>query len=166
MLFGWLDETSRLRMPEGPSGAPDRAVLDELSARVRTHPLVEEANLERSDAELVVRFDPERYPDSVEAATLSTTWYRDDCYRFHYHERHRDGPGWQCRWDRHPNPHAAECHFHPPPDGDAKTVVDDTEAPTRPEDALTRVLANVRDRLDDLWADDIGAGDAGIDDTD
>lgn len=43
-------------------------------------------------------------------------------------------------------------------------MVDDTEAPTRPEDALTRVLANARDRLDDLWADDIGAGDAGTDD--
>jgi hypothetical protein len=119
-------------------------------SRLRTHPLVERAHVDRAAAELVAALDPERCPDRIAEATLVITWYRDDCYRFHYRERSDEGTGWQYRWDRHPNPHAAECHFHPPPDGDASEVVADPGAPTTPEDALTRVLANVRDRIEAL----------------
>lgn len=144
-------------MPEGPSGAPDWGVLDELRGRVATHPLVASAVLDRDAAELVATLDPERYPGHVDRATLAVTWYRDDCYRFHYREHHDDGV-WQCRWDRHDNPHATTAHFDRPPDGDR--VIDDPDAPELPEDALSRVLANVRDRIADLWNGDTGERDA------
>jgi hypothetical protein len=143
-------------MPEGPTGAPDWGVLDALSTRATTHPLLASVVRDREASELVVTVAPKRYPDRVERATLAVTWYVDDCYRFHYRERHADGTVWQCRWDRHPNPHAAERRFHRPPAGGAGDVVDDPNAPAAPEDALTRVLAAVRDRIDDLWRDDTG----------
>lgn len=138
-------------MPDGPEGAPDWGILRELQARAETHPLLTRAVLDRSERELVVSIAPARYPGWVEDATLAVTWYLDDSHRFHYRERHDDGTVWQCGWDRHLNPHAAAAHFHPPPDGDAGSVVDDAAAPDAPADALSRVLANVRDRIEDLW---------------
>jgi hypothetical protein len=138
-------------MPEAPADAPDWGILEDFRARSGTHPLVDSVALDRDDAELVLTLDPERYPARVERATLTITWYRDDCYRFHYRERHADGY-WQCRWDRHPNPHAATAHFHEPPDG--TPAVDDPGAPAVPEDAFSRGLARVRDRIEDCWAAD------------
>ena len=55
----------------------------------------------------------------AEWSRLDVTWYTSGAYSFHYvdeHDRH-----W--RFDRHPNPHSPEKHFHEPPDGDAGAAV-------------------------------------------
>lgn len=45
------------------------------------------------------------------AARIDVRWSRRGNYSFHY----ADG-GIDWRFDRHPNPHSTEKHFHPPPD--------------------------------------------------
>jgi len=62
------------------------------------------------------------YPPSVFEATLIVRWYANDDFTIHYRESHEDND-WECRWDRHPNPHTSRDHFHPPPD--ATTPGDD-----------------------------------------
>jgi hypothetical protein len=46
------------------------------------------------------------------AARVDIQWSERDMYSFHY----VDGDGVNWRFDRHPNTHSPEVHFHPPPD--------------------------------------------------
>lgn len=135
------------------SGAPiDVAVLERVAERAESHPLVARVERKRTDgvvATLVLRLGADRYPTTVERARLDCRWFENDDYSLHYVETRRDGSTWQCRWDRHPNPHAERAHFHRPPD--AAAVVDDPEAPPHPMDVFSRTLANVRDRIDRVW---------------
>lgn len=139
----------------GSSGAPiDGAVLETFRERLRTHSLVARVETEHiggTPSVVVCHFDAGRYPETVTAARVEMQWCVDDDYNFHYIEVHSDGSVWQCRWDRHPNPHAADAHFHRPPDADATDVVDDPIDDVHPTDLLTRTLMNVRDRIDQLW---------------
>ena len=133
----------------------DSAVLVSLRDRASTHPLVARVETERSDGALVglrLVFDRDRYPEVVNGATLTIRWYENDEYNFHYREhRDKDEPRvWQCRWDKHPNPHAAYTHFHHPPDAGADAITDDPIETTHPADVLGRTLANVRDRIASL----------------
>ncbi|MEM4782482.1 MAG: hypothetical protein QXG03_13105 [Halalkalicoccus sp.] len=53
--------------------------------------------------------------DGIEAATsarFDIQWSELDMYSFQY----VDSAGTNWRFDRHPNPHSPEKHFHPPPD--------------------------------------------------
>lgn len=124
--------------------------------RARSHALVAEAVFEGAGGgvrALRLTLDAAQYPDDVEDATLTVRWFENDEYSFHYRERHRKGnrPVWQCRWDRHPNPHAGYEHFHEPPDaGHDRTVEDHVVAP-HPTEMFTRTMANVRDRIAALW---------------
>lgn len=55
----------------------------------------------------------------AEWSRLDVTWYTSGAYSFHYvdaEDRH-----W--RFDRHPNPHSSEAHFHEPPDADSGKAV-------------------------------------------
>jgi len=48
----------------------------------------------------------------AESARLGIQWSELRMYSFHYVDS--DGLNW--RFDRHPNTHTPEIHFHPPPD--------------------------------------------------
>jgi len=138
-----------------PPRAPiDDAVLATLRDRASTHPLVTRVGPERSNGAttaLHLALDPDRYPEAVTEATLTIRWFENGEYSFHYRERHgrEEARTWQCRWDKHPNPHAAYAHFHRPPD--AGDVVDDPIKVTHPMDVFSRTLANVRERITSLW---------------
>jgi len=88
------------------------------------------------------------YPASVDEATLTVRWYTNDDFKLHYREQHADHT-WECRWDRHPNPHNTRDHFHPPPT--APTPGDDDSWPTDHRDVLRLVLDEVEDRIAALW---------------
>lgn len=49
---------------------------------------------------------------TADAARLDIQWSELDMYSFHYVDT--DDVNW--RFDRHPNTHSPEMHFHPPPD--------------------------------------------------
>lgn len=138
-----------------PAAPIDTAVLETIRDRLRTHSLVDSVRMEQTDgpiSQLVVAIDPDRYPDHVNEARLEIQWFRNEDYNFHYIETHRSGGVWQCRWDRHPNPHAARTHFHPPPEGRSNAAVDDQPENRQPTPMVTRTLANIRERIDQHWA--------------
>lgn len=56
--------------------------------------------------------------DGADTARLDVTWYASGAYRFHYVD---ETINW--RFDRHPNPHSPEKHFHEPPSADSETAV-------------------------------------------
>lgn len=102
---------------------------------------------------LVLTLDTVQYPKSVASATLTVRWFENDDYSFHYRERRPDEPTtlWQCRWDRHSNPHAARTHFHEPPHADDSAVVDDPAENVHPSAMFARTMANVSERIELLW---------------
>jgi len=54
----------------------------------------------------------------AQKARLDIQWSERDMYSFHYTDR---GIDW--RFDRHPNTHSPEKHFHPPPDAPSTSAV-------------------------------------------
>lgn len=134
----------------GGSPAPiDRPILEFLRDRLETTPQVERAVI-ADDGHLGLRVDlsDAYYPASVLEARLAVRWYTNDDFTVHYREVH-DGRDWECRWDRHPNPHNSRDHFHGPPD--ATTPGEDASWPTDYREVLTLVLDDVEDRIADLW---------------
>jgi len=100
--------------------------------------------------ELQVVFASSYYPAPVDDATLTVRWYTNDDFTIHYREVHSEHT-WECRWDRHPNPHNTRDHFHPPPT--APTPGDDDSWPTDHRDVLQLVLDEVEDRIAVLWSE-------------
>jgi hypothetical protein len=138
---------------DGSSPAPiDRPVLEFLRDRLETTPQVERAVITDADGhlELRVELSTAYYPDNVRATTLSVRWYANDDFKIHYREA-CDGSDWECRWDRHPNPHNAREHFHEPPD--ASTPGKDASWPDDYREVLTLVLDDVAKRIANLWSE-------------
>jgi len=79
---------------------------------------------------------------------LTVRWYTNDDFTLHYREGHTDRV-WECRWDRHPNPHNTRDHFHPPPAAEAPG--DDASWPADHRDAVSVVLDEIEDRIATLW---------------
>ena len=132
----------------------DEAVLETVYQRSRAHPLIEAVDGDRSSGTLTqvtVSFDPGQYPEQVRAARLEIQWYTNGDYNLHYIETHRSEREWQCRWDRHPNPHTTRTHFHPPPTARSNDAVPDSPSDRHPSAMFARTLANVRARIEDLW---------------
>ena len=139
----------------GPAAPVDSAVLETMRNRLRTHSLVAHVRTESTGASIttvVAVLDPDRYPEDIERVRVEIQWYKNGDYNFHYIETHTSQAVWQCRWDRHPNPHATRTHFHPPPEARSTDAVDDHPESRQPMAMLTRTLANIRDRLDQHWA--------------
>lgn len=137
--------------PEGGSPAPiDRPILEFLRSRLRTTRQVDRATITDTSGhlELRVRVAPDYYPAFVEDPGLTVRWYTNDDFTLHYRERHPDDT-WECRWDRHPNPHNTRDHFHPPPD--AATPGIDADWPTDHRDVITRALARIETRIETVW---------------
>lgn len=98
--------------------------------------------------ELHVTFAPIYYPTPVDDASLAVHWYTNDDFKIHYRDVRSDRT-WECRWDRHPNPHNSRDHFHPPPT--APTSGEDASWPTDHRDVLALVLEEIEQRIADLW---------------
>lgn len=104
----------------GSTGPPDRQTLRLLEQQLASDPLVIGTKFEPDPYEprlLQGELDAHRYPESVAAVHVDIRWFTTDDFSMHYVEQRTDDSTWECRWDRHPNPHNARVHFHEPPTG-------------------------------------------------
>lgn len=121
----------------GDVGAPDAAEMQTIrNVFLQEEPLVESATFDNilSPRELHVPF-----ADGIGDATwcrLDVTWYTSGAYRFHY----VDEAGVNWRFDRHPNDHSPEKHFHEPPAADSETAVQSCIAVEEPRLVARAVL--------------------------
>ena len=140
----------------GSTAAPiDKSVLETIYQRAETHPLTQSIQSDRTGrtlTQVAVLFDTDQYPENIQAARIEIQWYRNGDYNFHYIETHSTGDDWQCRWDRHPNPHTTRTHFHPPPTACSNDAVPDSPSDRHPSTMFARALASIRTRLEDLWS--------------
>jgi hypothetical protein len=141
--------------PTGNGGQPapiDRPILEFLQTRLDATVQVSHATITDGSGHLAldVVFTPSFYPASVDDAELTVRWYANDDFTLHYREEYA-AHTWECRWDRHPNPHNTRAHFHPPPT--AATPGEDATWPTDHRDVLTLVLGEIEDRITTLWSE-------------
>ncbi|PSQ52528.1 hypothetical protein BRD20_06715 [Halobacteriales archaeon SW_8_65_20] len=141
--------------PSPSTGPPDRQILRLLERHLDAESLVSATTFEptfHGPRLLRVEMDTEAYPESVTTARLDVRWFTTGDFSLHYVEAHEQGDRWECRWDRHPNPHNARLHFHQPPAG---TAVTDLELPsTHPLELHSTVLTAIRRRIETLWQSD------------
>lgn len=104
----------------GGIGAPDAGELQKIrDLFLAEEPLVDDASL---DDLLAPRALHVEFADGIGDAgwcRLEITWFTSGAYRFH----HVDETGVNWRFDRHPNPHAPEKHFHEPPGAESDAAV-------------------------------------------
>jgi hypothetical protein len=135
-------------------GPIDDEALDTITQLARTHRFVNQVHIavdEGGRRELHVDLDLDRYPATIETASMQIQWHTTDDYTFHYRDEHESGDAWQCRWDRHPHTHdAAREHFHEPPTA-ADDPVTDPVRTVEPYRLFTRTMANVNERIGQLW---------------
>lgn len=140
--------------PTGSGGSPapiDRPILEFLRERLETTRQVERAAItDGGHLELRAELSEAYYPESVRTATLMIRWYTNDDFTVHYREARDDGD-WECRWDRHPNPHNTREHFHGPPE--ASTPGEDASWPTDYREVLALVLDEVEERIAEIWSE-------------
>lgn len=141
--------------PPDDVGSPapiDRPILEYLRTRLQTTSQFARVRLTDADGHLELRavLADDYYPDHVAEAVCFVRWYVNDDFKIHYRERHADG-SWECRWDRHRNPHNSRDHFHPPPD--ASTPAVDRSWPTDYRETIRIVLDDVRERIEELWSE-------------
>ena len=140
---------------EGPNstGPPDRQTLRLLERILADEPLVEATAFEPDayEPQLVrASVDAGRYPASVEAARFDIRWFASGDFSIHYVEIASADAYWECRWDRHPNPHSARTHFHRPPDG---VDIEELELSSRhPLDVISTVLTAIENRIGQHWS--------------
>lgn len=140
--------------PAAPSstGPPDRQTLRLLERQFAATTLVDTTTLAPRPTEprrLAVTLDPAVFPETVASATLDVRWFTSGDFSIQYVETTADEEQWNCRWDRHPNPHNTRLHFHVPPDGE--TVRDLSLDSTHPIDVSTTVVAAIQQRVADHW---------------
>ena len=102
---------------------------------------------------LVVTFDVEYYPESVDGVSLELRAYTSGEFHVSYHER-RAGDRRRCRWDRHDQPHNTRDHSHPLPDADTAAAVDRDYATDLTRVIEETVLPWVDERVGELWESD------------
>ena len=139
---------------DGSAAPIDSAILDMLSNRAQTHSLVETVRTEQTGGMtslVMVKLDGERYPNSIKKGRIEIQWYTNGDYNFHYIETHTADDIWQCRWDKHVNPHTTRIHFHPPPEASSTDAIPDQPSDCHSTAIFIRTLASVRQRIGDLW---------------
>lgn len=105
----------------GDVGRPDPTTMRSIEQWIfDREPLADEAAFDDAlhPTELQISFS-----DGIgdaEWCRLDVTWYQFGAYRFHY----VDATGTNWRFDRHPNPHSPEKHFHAPPDAASHEAVE------------------------------------------
>lgn len=134
------------------TGPPDRQTLRLIETLLTDEPLITTTEYEPDSYEpriLHALCEKDRYPAAVGPARLDIRWFASDDFSLHYLETIADDR-WECRWDRHPNPHNARLHFHQPPNGD--DIVDLTWSSLHPIDILSTVIAAIEQRIDHHWS--------------
>ena len=141
------DDARRDRPDTGPI---DEAVLDRIRRRLDGNPRFERVVSKPGYAPnaVVATYDLGYFPPAVSRSSLRIRWYVTDGFTIHYTERY-DDRAWECRWDRHPNPHNTRGHVHPPPD--AAMPGEDASFPADWRDVLERVLAALDERIEAFW---------------
>ena len=138
------------------TGPPDRETLRLLERILADEPMVATTTFEPDSYEptlLRALIEADRYPSAVEAARLDIRWYTSGDFSIHYLETTAaDDQDWECRWDRHPNPHSTRLHFHQPPNGDE--TEDLSLSSLHPLDVVSTVLAVVEQRITQHWSED------------
>lgn len=105
----------------GDIGPPDPTILHTIrDLFLRDEPLVEAVGFDDVLHPRELRIEFEDGIGTAGQCRLDVTWFRSGAYRFHYVDS--EGVNW--RFDRHPNSHSPEKHFHEPPDAPAETAVE------------------------------------------
>lgn len=86
---------------------------------VELEPLVETAYFDDVVSPTELHIELTDGIDTADTARFDIQWSERDMYTFHY----ADGNDVNWRFDRHPNTHSPEKHFHPPPDTATTTAV-------------------------------------------
>lgn len=135
----------------GSTGPSDRQTLRLLERQLVSDSLVAETAFDPDPYEprlLRAVLDTERYPGSVTAARVDIRWFTTDDFSIHYLES-RGEDRWECRWDRHPNPHDTRLHFHDPPAAVAVSSLDLSSL--HPLDVYATVFDAIEQRVESLW---------------
>jgi hypothetical protein len=98
---------------------------------------------------IVAHFEPTLFPTHVDGVRLEVRLRVNGDLNCQYVED-RPGEQWECRWDRHENPHNTREHFHPPPTVGEESAVD-CFLPSDLNETVGMVLAFVEQRIGDLW---------------
>lgn len=98
---------------------------------------------------VVAAFRNGYYPEEIGEARLELRFRLDGDATLHYVESWA-GERWECRFDRHDNPHNTREHFHPPPDASTANCRNATY-PADPFEMVGLVVQFVQDRIGDLW---------------
>ncbi|WP_226003950.1 hypothetical protein [Natrinema salinisoli] len=94
-------------------GAPDVGDMEVVrDVFLREEPLVAEAGFDSVLSPREVGLVLDDGIGDADGARIDVIWYASGAYSFHY----TDSAGVNWRFDRHPNPHSPEKHFHAPPD--------------------------------------------------
>lgn len=134
------------------TGPPDRQILRLLEGICANEPVVAATEFEPDSYEpriLRILCDESQYPSTTEAARLDVRWFTSSDFSLQYVETMATDH-WECRWDRHPNPHNARLHFHQPPSGD--DITDLTWSSLHPIDVLSTVIAAIERRIEQQWS--------------
>jgi len=133
-------------------GPPDRQTLQLLARHLRSEALIVETEFDPDPDEprlLHAFVDAGQYPETVVVARFDIRWFTTGDFSFHYVETHQDDSRWECRWDRHPNPHNARLHFHQPPT--VVTATDLSLSSCHPLDVYSTVFDAIEERIQTLW---------------
>jgi len=135
---------------DGDSPEIDRGVLETIRDRLRTAPQIDAAEIVVADGQTKLKapLTAAATPRAIERRFLDVRWYTNDDFRIHYQEDW-EAQTWCQRWDRHPNAHNSQDHFHPPPN--ATTPGEDRAWPTAFQAVLELVVNDVRTRTETLW---------------
>jgi hypothetical protein len=135
---------------DGDSPEIDRGVLETIRDRLRTAPQIDAAEIVVADGQtkLKAQLTAAATPRAIERRFLDVRWYTNDDFSIHYQEEWPNRT-WCQRWDRHPNAHNSQDHFHPPPN--ATTSGEDRAWPTAFQAVLELVVNDVRTRTETLW---------------
>lgn len=137
---------------EPTTGPPDRQTLRLLEQQLASDALVVETRFEPEPYEprlLQVELDTHRYPEPVTAVRVDIRWFTTDDFSLHYIEQWAAGSSWECRWDRHPNPHNTRTHFHEPPTGTEITNLELSSL--HPLEVYATVFTAIEQRIESLW---------------
>lgn len=136
------------------TGPPDRQTLQLLEAILADEPIVATTEFDPDSYEpqvLRAFCEESRYPPTVETARLDIRWFASGDFSIHYVETMATDR-WECRWDRHPNPHNERLHFHHPPAGD--DITDLTWSSLHPIDVVSTVVAAIEQQIEQHWPAD------------
>lgn len=102
----------------GNTGPVDYEALQRIRDIFREYePLVTQSDLgDRLDPQIELNITVGDGFGECPRGRFDIVWTERDCYNFHYTE----SAGIDFRFDRHPDPHAPEKHFHEPPDANTR----------------------------------------------